>query len=248
MNQTELAWRTPPENLVLTSHEVHVWRADLDPPAPRLKTLRDTLSSDELERADRFHFQRDRDHFIAARGLLRVILGRYLGRGPDELTFYYGPNGKPYLAHTTNGNGLSFNLSRRDGLALYAITRGREVGIDLELIRADLEPEKIAEQFFSPRELVVLQAAPTDMRQEAFFALWTCKEAYVKATGTGLTFPLNQFSVLSATNGSEVLLSIEKDLEEAARWSLRELSTAPGYSAALAVAGHGRRLKYLQVY
>lgn len=247
MNHTELALKTPLDKPVLASDEVHVWRADLDPPAQQLKTLRDTLSSDELKRAERFRFQRDRDHFIAARGLLRVILGRYLGREPDELTFTYSPNGKPALTSASGGDSLCFNLSRREGLALYAVARERQVGVDLELIREDFACEQIAERFFSPREIAALQATSTHMRQEAFFTLWTCKEAYVKATGTGLSAPLDQFDVLPNATKPEVLLRIEKDPREAARWSLRSIPTGAGYSATLAVQGHSRRLECWQL-
>ncbi len=246
MNQAKLTWTTPPDKPVLASDEVHVWLADLEHPVPQLKTLRDTLSSGELERADRFHFQRDREQFIAARGLLRAILSRYLDRGPDELTFSYGPNGKPALTSESDEGELCFNLSRRQGLALYAVTRGQKIGVDLELIREDLACEQIAERFFSPRENAALQATPMQMRQEAFFTLWTCKESYIKATGTGLSLPLDQFNVLpiaTLATKPEVFLSIEKDPEEAARWSLRMLPAAPRYAAALAVEGHLGQLK-----
>jgi 4'-phosphopantetheinyl transferase len=107
---------------------VHVWRASLDLPASEVHDLHQTPTPDELHRAERFRFRKDRDRFIAARGLLRAILGRYLKADPARLRFSYGPNGKPYLADEISGNDLSFNLSRRDDLALYAITRGREVG------------------------------------------------------------------------------------------------------------------------
>lgn len=246
MTPTDLRWPPPPDTPVLVHDEVHVWRASLDLPASEVLDLHQTLTPDELQRAGRFRFRKDRDRFIAARGLLRAILGRYLNADPARLRFSYGPNGKPYLADTTNVNGLAFNLSRRDGLALYAITSGREVGIDLERIRDDLEPEKIAERFFSPREIAALQAAPAHTRREVFFTYWACKEAFIKALGTGLSFPLDQFEVVSTTNRPEVLLSIEKDQEEAARWSLRTLPTDFGYVAALAVEGHSFWLECCQ--
>lgn len=242
----DIHWPPAPETPVLADDEVHVWRASLDLPASELQHLHQTLAPDELHRARRFRFHKDRDRFVAARSLLRAILSRYLNADPARLRFSYGPNGKPYLADTTDGDGLSFNLSRRDGLALYAITRGREVGIDLERICDDLEPEQIAEQFFSPREVAALRMVPAHKRRETFFAYWACKEAYTKARGTGLSLSLDQFDVLPATKEPEVLLSCEKDPKEALRWVLRSLSAGSGYSAALAVQGHGWRLECWQ--
>ncbi len=242
----QLPWTPALKTPVLAHDEVHVWRAFLHLPPSEVRDLQQTLTPDELHRAQRFRFRKDRDRFVAARGLLRAILGRYLNAEPARLLFSYGPNGKPYLSKTTNGTGLSFNLSRRDDLALYAITRGREVGIDLERIRDDLEPEKIAKHFFSPHEIAALQETPAHRRCEMFFTYWTCKEAFIKALGTGLTFPLNQFDVVPTTNRPEVLLSIEKDPREAARWSLRSLPSGSGYSAALAVQGHSWRLECWQ--
>jgi 4'-phosphopantetheinyl transferase len=124
-------------------------------------------------------------------------------------------------------------------VALYAVTRAREVGIDVELIRSDLKIEQIAERFFSHHEIATLRALPTELRQSAFFRCWTRKEAYIKATGKGLSLPLDQFEVSLTPGEPAALLSTQPDPNEAQRWSLRELTPAPGYAAALAVEGHG---------
>ncbi len=123
-------WRSAPETLSLRSNDVHVWRAALDVPESDVRRLCDTLADDERRRAERFIFQNDRAHFVVARGLLRVLLGRYLQHDPQHLRLVYGPHGKPELASDVGGTGLRFNVSHSHGLALYAITRHREIGVE----------------------------------------------------------------------------------------------------------------------
>jgi 4'-phosphopantetheinyl transferase len=211
-------------------------------PESQVQSLWCTLTADERQRAERYIFQKDRTHFVVARGLLRVLLGCYLRQEPQHLHFTYGPHGKPALATDTGRVALRFNVSHSHSLALYAITRGREVGVDVERIRPEVVQEKIAERFFSPREVTVLRALPTPLQAPAFFACWTRKEAYMKATGDGLTLPLNQFDVSLAPGEPAALLRTAWDPKEAARWTLQDLAPAPGYRAAVAVAGHAWRL------
>lgn len=203
-----------------------------------MRSLRHTLTADECQRAERYIFEKDRTHFVVARGLLRVLLGRYLRQDPQHLRFTYGPHGKPALATDTGGVALRFNVSHSHGLALYAITCGREVGVDVERIRPAVAQEKIAERFFSPREVTVLRALPTLLQAPAFFACWTRKEAYIKAKGDGLSLPLDQFDVSLAPGEPAALLHTTRDPQEAACWALQDLAPAPGYRAAVAVAGH----------
>jgi 4'-phosphopantetheinyl transferase len=232
-------WCLPPETLILGSDEVHVWRATLDQPTSQIESFRHTLAADEQARAERFYFQRDREHFIVARGVLRSLLGFYLNKAPECLSFRYSTHGKPALAWESCGDTVCFNLSHSHGVALYAVTRGREVGIDLECIRYNLETEQIAERFFSRREISTLRALPAALRRYAFFLCWTRKEAYIKARGEGLSLPLDQFDVSLIPGEPAALLSIHPDPHEALHWSLRELIPAPGYVAALAVERHG---------
>jgi 4'-phosphopantetheinyl transferase len=211
-------------------------------PEAQVRSLWDTLTADERQRAERFLFEKDRTHFVVARGLLRVLLGRYLRQDSPHLRFTYGPHGKPALATDTDRMSLCFNVSHSHGLALYAITRGREVGVDVERIRPEIAQEKIAERFFSPREVTVLRALPTPLQAPAFFACWTRKEAYIKAKGDGLTLPLDQFDVSLAPGEPAALLHTAWDPQEAAGWALQDLAPASGYRAAVAVAGHAWRL------
>lgn len=235
-------WRFPPETLRLDIDEVHVWRAILDQTPSQIQSFLHTLAADEQARAERFYFQTDREHFIVARGVLRAILGFYLNRAPECLSFCYSSHGKPALAWESGGDAVRFNMSHSHGVALYAVTRGREVGIDLEYIRLNLEVDQVAERFFSRREVAMLRALPTEAQRHAFFLCWTRKEAYIKARGEGLSLPLDQFDVSLAPGEPAVLLGTQRDPYEVSRWSLQELTPAPGYVAALAVEGHDWRL------
>lgn len=236
-------WNSPPETLALGSDEVHVWRATLDQTPSQIESFLHNLSADERARAERFHFARDREHFIVARGVLRAILGCYLNRVPECLSFCYGSHGKPALAGKSDGETIRFNVSHSHGVALYAVTRGREVGIDLERIRFDLAVAEIAERFFSRREVAMLRSLPTEVQRQEFFRCWTRKEAYIKARGEGLSLPLDEFDVSPAPGEPDAVLDTQRDPSEAARWSLQELTPAPGYVAALAVEAHGLRLR-----
>src|SRR3954471_1862464 len=130
--EADALWPSPPADLALPGDEVHVWRAVLDLPPAAVMDLRRLLAADEQERADRFHFEQDRRHFIAARGMLRLLLGRYLRTAPEQLQFTYNPYGKPDLAAGPDAHPLRFNVSHSHGLALYAVTQGRRIGVDVE--------------------------------------------------------------------------------------------------------------------
>lgn len=231
-------WCVPPEALLLGCDDVHVWRATLDETPSGIDTFLHTLAADERTRAELFYFPRDRERFIVARGVLRAILGLYSNSAPECLSFRYSSHGKPSLALESGGTAIRFNISHSHGVALYAVTRAREVGIDIEFLRSDLEGERIAERFFSQREIATLRALPRDLRESAFFRCWTRKEAYIKAKGEGLSLPLDQFDVSLTPGEPAALLSTQRDPDEARRWSLQDLTPAPGYAAALAVEGH----------
>ena len=246
MESPILSWHSPPHTPILGNDEIHVWRASLDLPVLQSRSLLLTLAAEELRRAERYRFQEDREHFIIARGLLRTILGGYLDIEPGELQFHYNPNGKPALDGVPGGDTLHFNLSHSHGLALFAVTHGRDIGVDLEHIRPHFDEDQIAERFFSFQEVAALHALPRSMQKEAFFACWTRKEAYIKGTGQGLSLPLDQFDVSVVPGEPAALISTRWDPQEASRWSLQELNPGTGYVGALAVAGHGWRLKCWQ--
>jgi len=237
-------WTHSPVHPALSADEVHVWRAGLDRPAADYARL---LSRDEQARADRLRFEQLQRRFIVGRGTLKVILGRYLNVSPEEIEFEYRPNGKPALSSGLRHTALCFNLSHSDELLLLAVTYQRAVGIDLETIRPDLDVENLAERFFSPTERAELEALPSDRRRASFFSGWTRKEAYLKARGEGLTFPLDQFSVSMDCDKPAKLLDVKDDPRELSRWSFHTLTPAPGYIGALAVEGHNWHLVQWQL-
>lgn len=238
-------WRDPPKKLTLNKYEVHVWRAELNLKPQLLEKLKETLVKEERERANRFHFQKDKNHFTAARGVLRRILGKYLKTEPRRLRFKYNAQGKPAIANDSTSAVITFNLSHSHGLALYAITKKHEIGIDVEQIRSNIEVEKIAKRFFSKNEFETLTSLPLKKRVQGFFNCWTRKEAYIKAMGEGLSIPLNQFDVTLLPGETAKILQIRGNPDEAAHWSLYEISPTPGYIGALAVKGHNFIIKYL---
>lgn len=211
-----------PGCLALEAGEVDVWRAGLGDQPPQVGQFLETLlSPDELERAARFHFERDRRLFTVGRGTLRVLLGGYLGRAPQEIAFRYGANGKPMLAPERGAApSLHFNLTHSDGVALLAFTRVGEVGIDLERIRELPDWQAIAEASLPPRQLERLWRQPVHRRRDEFFRAWTQQEALLKAAGTGLG-------------------GIPHRVEDIKVYPLR---AEPGFAAALAVTGATGRI------
>lgn len=244
MTGLDRRWRLPPSDLALSRDDVHVWRASLGQPAERVRQLAQTLSYDEMMRVERFRFERDRRRFIVGRGVLRTILSRYLGVEPRQVQFRYGSRGKPYLAERFDSYGLWFNLAHSHELALYAFTRDREIGVDLEYVRPMPDAVEIATRFFSTRENTVFRVLPKSQELEAFYNCWTRKEAYLKATGDGLARPLDQFTVSLAPGDPARLLHVEGESLETARWLLQSLVLGFGYVAAVAVEGRGWRLAY----
>jgi 4'-phosphopantetheinyl transferase len=230
-------------SLELPDDEVHLWRIDLDALRSEENRWQKILSSDETARAVRFHFAVDRQRFTISRGLLRTILASYLATTASGLNFSYSSREKPSLSPAYSGKGLTFNISHSGSVALLAFTRRRKIGVDVEQIRSNFEVEAIAHRFFSAQEQQQLAALPQEQRFEAFFRCWVRKEAYIKATGEGLSLPLHQFDVSIAPEDSDALLATRPDGSEAARWSLREVPAGPGYLAALCASGRDWHLK-----
>ena len=238
----DVLWRTPPTDSTLLGDEVHVWRAALDLSASHIREHKEILSTDELNRAKRFRFREDYHRYIVAHGLLRVILGGYLDTEPSQVRFVYNNYGKPSLPPRPNQVAPRFNLSHSDGLALYAFSLNRNIGIDLEHITPLGDAEALVARFFSPQEKSQYRALHPSQKREAFFACWTCKEAYIKAKGQGLSLPLDGFSVSLDLRKPAKLLDITGAPLGPARWSLHRLTASPGYAAALAVEGQDFRL------
>lgn len=204
---------------------VDLYCHSLEPAAGRLEVLSALLSAEERDRAARFHFDKHRRYFTAARGILRELLGTYLGKPPSAIEFSYNPYGKPAV------EGIYFNLSHSDNRALYAVSRAREVGVDIERINPSFADEQIPEQYFSPAEVKVLRALPKERQIEAFFNCWTRKEAYVKARGLGLSLDLQSFDVTLVPGEPAAFL------RGAGEWSIEAPEIAPGFAAAIVASG-----------
>jgi 4'-phosphopantetheinyl transferase len=223
--------------LGLPENQVQLWRAELDNIRNDEARWMALLSAEEKTRAGRFHFAADRQRFTTSRALLRMILGGYLNTNPAHIDFAYSEKEKPALAEPHACSGIKFNLSHSGGVGLFAFSRHRELGVDIEAIRPDSDIETIARRFFSAAEQEELSSIPPDEKRDAFFRGWTRKEAYIKARGDGLSLPLHQFDV-SLAGGSgfgSALVATRPDASESARWHLREVAAGSGYVAALCV-------------
>ena len=238
-------WRELPDAVDLPPDEVHVWRALLNVSAPGLRRAKSVLSPGERERAGRFRFERDRRRFLIAHAVLRAICGRYLRLPPQEVRFSHGPHGKPALQETGAAD-VRFNLSHSHDLALYAFALGRDVGIDVERIRHDIDVLELAEQFLCPGEARALHTLSDTVRRTALFATWTRKEAYAKALGLGLQLAPSEYEVSVDLHSSPKLLRAPEGREEACRWQLRTLTPGPDYVGTLAAEGHGWQLRRWQ--
>ncbi len=230
------------DKLSTSVNQIDLWQVPLGKPDPRLPALFELLSPDEVLRARRFHFSKDRDGFTLVRASLRIVLGGYLDLNPARVEFRYGKAGKPCLPDSINPRGLRFNVSHSGGMALAAVAWGREVGVDVEQIRAGVNLQEVARQFFSQREVTELFDLPVEQQPAGFFNCWTRKEAYVKATGQGLSVPLHSFGVSLKPGEPARLTFIHDDAAEMRRWTLQDVSPAAGYAAALAVEGAGWEL------
>jgi 4'-phosphopantetheinyl transferase len=247
--------------LVLGREEVHVWCGGLLLTSEELAQCAAVLSPDERARAARLDFQRDRDRYVAGRGQLRMLAGRYLGIEPSVVAFVYGPQGKPALrgpgrgshvegpagAESPAGYPLEFNVAHSQDVVLYAFCLGSRIGVDVEHVRPMSDQDAFASQFFSPAERRLLMSLDGSQRAEGFFTIWACKEAILKAIGSGLTRPINQTEVSIDGPGSVQVLSVDGVRAEAANWRLHTFEPEPGFRAALAVQGNNWRLVFLEL-
>ena len=232
----------------LDEHEAHVWRVPLHDgglTAPYWPLL----SAEERARAQRFHREIHRTRFVLAHGALRLILAGYVDEPPESLVFTTGAHGKPGFAEGSRAraSGIEFNLSHSDDLALVAVARGRPVGVDLERWSEETEHLELAERFFSPAERDALRAlagAP-DRLVAGFFAAWSRKEAYLKATGHGIARGLHHFDVSLAPDEPARLMADRLDAHAIERWSMVALAPGPRYSGALVVAAPLRTVRRL---
>jgi 4'-phosphopantetheinyl transferase len=225
-------WAAPPEELVLADAHLDTWLISLVEPAAADESFVETLSSDEQERAARFKFDRHRRLYVAAHVAVRSILSHYLDAKPIDLQFVSGSNGKPSLAGEFAGSGLQFNLSHSHERALLGVTRGHEIGADIEWIKEDYGYDEVADRFFTAKEVAQLRALPPSLQRQAFFKCWTSKEAFLKAKGTGLSGKLDEVEII-LTGDQRVRIQASVPC-----WTLSELTPDSGYEAAVVVQGN----------
>jgi 4'-phosphopantetheinyl transferase len=222
--------------------EVHVWIVELLAPAATVEGCAAILSPDETERAERFRFKDLRTAYVLGRGCLRTLLARYAGSSPGDIRFTYGANGKPRLAIPDIG--LEFNISHSGTHAAYALARCA-VGVDIERLRPARDQEDIVRRFFAGEESQEWLALDSCSREKAFFRYWTAKEAYVKATGDGLSMPLDSFRVsLPRESGPGGILAAPNRPQQE-KWLLFELKPADGYVGAIAVPERVKEIRVL---
>jgi 4'-phosphopantetheinyl transferase len=228
-------WQQPPAGLSLQNGEVHVWRTSLKQPEVDVEHLFSILSPEEQAKAKRYRFRELQEHYIVGRGVLRELIAQYLDVPAADVEFTYGPHGKPQLAGKFAESGLHFNLSHSGKLALYAFTLWREVGVDIEYMKELDDAESIAERFFAPREVDTLLSLPKSARHEAFFNGWSRKEAFIKVTGKGVSYGLDNFAVTLGPDERAALVWVKG--EDATRWQLQAIDADEQYKAALCVEG-----------
>jgi 4'-phosphopantetheinyl transferase len=215
----------------LSPREVQIWGIWLTASDAAVAYYHSVLSLDERHRAERFRFGNLRRSYILSRGGLRILLAHYLGCAPTGIEFIGGPKGKPALRDFSR---IRFNTSHSGEMALYALTVGCELGVDVEQLRTLDDLESIAMRFFSPGEASELLSLNPEDRGPAFFRCWTRKEAYVKAIGDGLTIPLDCFQVTLLPGVPARFIQVAGDQGIAHEWTLDHLDLEPGYIGALA--------------
>jgi 4'-phosphopantetheinyl transferase len=220
---------------------IHVWCVRLHVREEDLESCETILSRHELERANRFRFAHLRRNFLLTHGCLRVLLAHYLGMAAKDVPLTVESSGKPRI--DGQDHKVQFNQSDSRELAAFAVSLGRELGIDIEAIRTLPNLQALASRFFSPEETNDLLSLPAECRSLAFFAAWTRKEAYVKALGDGLRIPLDMFRVTVRPDDAPGIVHIGGDMLAARPWRIREFYPAEGYGGAIAYRGDEMELQ-----
>ena len=224
--------RLPP----LGRNEVVVVEVGLEIAEAVCQPLHSILDEDERTRAARFLFHEHRRRYLAAHAALRLVLAHYLDEDPRTLRFERGAHGKPRLARQLAGD-YEINLSHSAGRALIAVARAREVGIDIEVHRSNVDIHALAQYVLSPAEQCAFAAVPAADRRAAFFRAWARKESFVKAIGEGLACPLESFDISLDEQIDSALLECRHMPAGAARWTTIPLDVGAGAAAALTARG-----------
>jgi 4'-phosphopantetheinyl transferase len=225
----------------LPEKTIHVWYCNFDLNRDKVEYYSSLLSEDEKQKASRFKFKKDEVCYIISRGILRLLIGSYLRINPKDLNFKYTSFGKPFL---TFENQLKFNVSHSGKMATFAFFQGTEIGVDIERIKDDFDVLELAQNFFSQKEIIALENQSKEELSKAFFRCWTRKEAFIKAEGSGLSFPLDKFAVSLDDDQNADLLETQWNRIEKDIWQLYSFIPAKGYLGAVAIAHSNAQISY----
>jgi len=213
----------------------HIWTADLIVWRSYAERLRSLLSEEEKDRLARLKITNKREEFLCSRGILRIILSRYVAEDPDKLPINYTPAGKPFLP----GTGIQFNISHSKDFLLCGISLNKQIGLDIQEIYSISSLDRIINNFFSPAETRYLHTLPSgETYREHFFAIWTAKESYLKAVGDGIQGSFNQISIIPESVDLKIFkLDLPDTPKTEMNWTIKSVEVSQGYSAALAYDG-----------
>lgn len=226
-----IVWNKTISKLNISEGETHIWLLPLELKPNQLTEVKSVLSEDELARAEKFYFDKQRKHFIAIRGLVRKLLGLYLNLNNKEIIFSYNEFGKPYLENRL----VHFNLSHSHKLALFAVNINYELGVDIEWMHRKSNLLEIGERFFSKNEFAELKSLPAELQRHGFFNCWTRKESYIKARGRGLAIPLSKFEVSLKPGDPVYLKSTSHEPKAINEWTLYAFDPHTEYAAAMTI-------------
>jgi 4'-phosphopantetheinyl transferase len=235
-NQQQLIWQNQLDYQI-NNHQIHIWLIDINNYLqPNFAAY---LDDQEIERAQRFKFIKDRNCFIGSHAALRMLLGKYCSCDPCAITYEYTANNKPIL---TGNNLIKFNLSHSHSQAIIAVTKNHPVGIDIEYMQEKKILAELAKRFFSTQEYAEYKSLPAQQKTLGFYNCWTRKEAFVKALGIGITCPLKSFSVNLTPEIHAKILSMHKNKGDISQWQLYGFIPAKQYCAAIAWCGPEKEL------
>lgn len=215
------------------NHSVQLWKISFNDFSDDEKFFKNILSSEEIERAARFHFVIDSIRYKVTKAVTKIILGKILSKEPQAIKFEFNAHGKPFLKD--NKDGIQFNASHSGELGLLAITDIGPLGVDIERYRKNMLTEKFARRFFSLSEVKSFLALPQSQKEAGFFNCWTRKEAFIKALGLGLAMPLKDFTVTLIPEEKAALKEIKNLNENVNNWLIKDIPLPDAYAAAYAI-------------
>jgi len=224
----------------LSSQSIHIWTVNVDfENSEKIRYYSQFLSPDELKKANNFRFNKDRYCAITARYVLRMLSSKYLNIDIKDIEFSYGDKGKPKYNFETS---LQFNISHSEAMILLGFVHNNDLGVDIEFIKPNFDPIEIAEHFFSLQEIEELKQREKSDLDNAFFRCWTRKEALIKATGDGLSFPLHKFSVSMDRDDKAEILNMSWN-EDPKSWMMYSFKPKQDYIAAITLKSPTLKVK-----